>query len=174
MRTSLTWVPVASLVLVLAACGEGQRTDRNEFGPQADADGHVAATETTAQANAAVRKELALDDMAEFEAARRGFVATDEPLITKNAAGEVVWDRPAYDFIDGDAPPSVNPSLWRQAKLNNIHGLFQVTDRIYQVRGYDLSNMSVIEGATGRILVDPLTAVETAEKALALDRKSVV
>ena len=59
-------------------------------------------------------------------------------------------DRPSYDFIKGDAPPSVNPSLWRQAKINNINGLFKVTDRIYQVRGYDLSDMSVIEGDTGR------------------------
>ena len=82
--------------------------------------------------------------------------------------GKTVWDRPAYDFITGEAPASVNPSLWRQAQLNNLNGLFKVTDRIYQVRGYDLSNMSVIEGAAGRILVDPLTSVETAQKALAL------
>ncbi len=80
----------------------------------------------------------------------------------------MVWSRPAYDFIEGDAPASVNPSLWRQAKLNDINGLFEVTDRVYQVRGYDLSNMSVIEGDSGRILVDPLTTVDTSRKALAL------
>ena len=69
-----------------------------------------------------------------------------------------IWDTRAYAFVNGDAPPSVNPSLWRQAKLNGIHGLFEVTDGVYQVRGYDVSNMTLIGGKTGWIVVDPLTS----------------
>ncbi len=83
---------------------------------------------------------------------------------------------PAYDFIkyegdNGGAPASVNPSLWRQAALNNIHGLFKVKEGIYQLRGYDLANMTIIEGDSGWILVDPLTAEETAQKALKFAQK---
>ena len=78
--------------------------------------------------------------------------------------GKLIWNMPAYDFVEGDAPVSVNPSLWRQARLNNIHGLFEVTKGVYQIRGYDLANMSLIEGKTGWIVVDPLTAKETARK----------
>jgi alkyl sulfatase BDS1-like metallo-beta-lactamase superfamily hydrolase len=74
---------------------------------------------------------------------------------------------PSFDFIEGPAPASVNPSLWRQAKLNNIHGLFEVTPGIYQLRGFDLANMTLIEGDTGWIVVDPLTKRETASAALA-------
>jgi alkyl sulfatase BDS1-like metallo-beta-lactamase superfamily hydrolase len=166
-------IGLVSLVLALSACGKQPGMTNQDFGPGADADGHVAATGTTAQANAAVATELALDDTAAFEDATRGFIATDDPLVTKNAAGTVVWDRPSYDFITGTAPPSVNPSLWRQAQLNNTNGLFKVVDGVYQVRGYDVSNMSVIEGTTGRILVDPLTTVDTAAKALALVNRTL-
>jgi len=168
MPKSVASLSVLIVLLALSACEKHQGMTSKDFGPGADADGHLAATSTTANANAAVAAELPLNDTSEFEEARRGFIATDEPLVATNAAGRKVWDRPSYDFIKGDAPPSVNPSLWRQAKLNNINGLFKVTDRVYQVRGYDLSNMSIIEGETGRILVDPLTSVETAKKALAL------
>ena len=86
------------------------------------------------------------------------------------AEGTVIWDMPAYGFVDGEAPESVNPSLWRQARLNNIHGLFEVTKGVYQLRGYDLANMSLIEGQTGWIVVDPLTAEETARAAIAFPR----
>ena len=166
MRKSATWIGLSATLLLLTSCsGPPGKTAAD---PGADADGHVAATQTTARLNAAATADLPLDDQAEFEDARRGFLATDDPLVTTTPDGQVVWNRPAYDFIQGDAPPSVNPSLWRQAKLNGINGLFKVTDRVYQVRGYDLSNMSVIEGDSGRILVDPLTTVDTSRKALAL------
>ena len=168
MRKPSACLGVLMGLLALSACQKPQGMASKDFGPDADAEGHVRATETTASANATVAAELPLNDIAELEDAQRGFIATDDPLITTAVAGKTVWDQPSYDFIKGDAPPSVNPSLWRRAKLNNINGLFKVTDRIYQVRGYDLANMSVIEGDTGRILVDPLTSVETAKKALAL------
>jgi len=151
-----------------ASRNKGNASGKNRFDPEPDADGHIQPTEITAGLNSAVSTELPLDDMTEFEDARRGFIATDEPLLTKTAAGQVVWDRPSYDFVTGHAPPSVNPSLWRQAKLNNLNGLFKVTEGVYQVRGFDLANMSIIEGQSGRILIDPLTTTETAGSALAL------
>ena len=146
----------------LAACGDGGRDPAPE--PGADARGHTAPTEATARANAAVRDELPLADQADFEAARRGLIARDKNLKIRSN-GEVVWDMPAYGFMEGEAPASVNPSLWRQGRLNNIHGLFEVTEGIYQLRGYDLSNMTLIEGETGWIVVDPLTTRETASAA---------
>ncbi len=173
MQTPSIWARVVRGLQSLAS-GSGKRgMGSKNFGPDADADGHVQATDMTARANAAMSARLPLEDGAEFEDALRGFVAKDDPLVTKTAAGQEVWNRPSYDFIEGAAPPSVNPSLWRQAKLNNFNGLFKVTDRIYQVRGYDLANMSIIEGESGRILVDPLTAVETATRALALVNRAL-
>ena len=168
MRSTARRVGILGIALALAACSKQPATTSGHFDPGADADGHVAPSAITARANAAVSTELPLGDTAEFDDARRGFVATDDPLVTTTATGTVVWNRPSYDFITGAAPPSVNPSLWRQAQLNNINGLFKVVDGVYQVRGYDISNMSVIEGATGRILVDPLATVDTSAKALAL------
>jgi alkyl sulfatase BDS1-like metallo-beta-lactamase superfamily hydrolase len=161
---------IAGLWIAIALFGVTACEDRSapESGADVDAAGFSAATSTTAERNAAVAAALPLDDPGDFEAARRGFVAGDDVGTLVGAGERVVWDRRAYDFIDGEAPPSVNPSLWRQAQLNNIDGLFRVTDRVYQVRGFDISNMSVIEGETGRILVDPLTTVETARRALAL------
>ena len=78
-----------------------------------------------------------------------------------------IWDQTAYTFMEDKAPASANPSLWRQARLNNIHGLFRVTKGIYQLRGFDLANMTLIEGEKGWIVVDPLTAKETSARAWA-------
>ena len=163
-------------VLVVAACGP--RSDDRVSGPAptatgVDPDGRVAATQTTARANAAVGEGLPLADSADFDAVNKGFIAKDDPLVIKAADGRVIWDPSSYAFIDGDAPATVNPSLWRQAKLNGVYGLFKVTDGIYQVRGYDISNMSVIETPNGRIIVDPLTARETAASALALVNRTL-
>ncbi len=81
----------------------------------------------------------------------------------------MVWSLKPYGFLsEANAPATVNPSLWRQARLNMQNGLFQVTERIYQVRGFDISNMTIIEGDTGLVLIDPLTAMETARTALDL------
>lgn len=122
-------------------------------------------------AQAAALAALPFDDVDDFAAADRGFIGTlDDPKI-RNDKGEVVWDASTYDFVEGDAPDSVNPSLWRQSKLVAKHGLFEVVPGLYQVRGLDLSVMSVIEGDTGVIVVDPLISVETAAAAMALYRK---
>lgn len=114
---------------------------------------------------------LPFDEDADFADVERGFIATlDDPKIL-DAAGDVVWDASTYDFIDGDAPGSVNPSLWRQSRLVAKHGLFEVVPGLYQVRGLDLSVMSFIEGDAGVIVVDPLISKETAAAAAALYRR---
>jgi alkyl sulfatase BDS1-like metallo-beta-lactamase superfamily hydrolase len=109
-------------------------------------------------------------DWLEKSDARKGFVASPSGLI-KDAQGKVIWDFDAFAFIQGDAPPTVNPSLWRQATLNNQMGLFKVTEGIWQLRGFDLANMTLIQGKTGWIVVDALTAQETSAAALAFARK---
>jgi alkyl sulfatase BDS1-like metallo-beta-lactamase superfamily hydrolase len=98
-------------------------------------------------------------------------VASDPEVVVPGEGGAAVWDTREYGFVAGDAPASVHPSLWRQAKLNGLHGLFQVTEGVYQVRGYDLSNMTLIRGRTGWIVVDPLTSRETGAAAIALARR---
>jgi alkyl sulfatase BDS1-like metallo-beta-lactamase superfamily hydrolase len=135
--------------------------------------GHAssAASPHTKAANHEVAQSLPLSDAQDFNDARRGLVATESSLVISGPDGTRYWDLASYDFVQGDAPATVNPSLWRQAQLNNIHGLFEVVPGIYQVRGYDLSNMTLIQGRTGWILVDPLTTAETASAALALARK---
>ena len=112
------------------------------------------------------------DDRTDFENAERGFVEALDPCIVTDAAGRVVWDLEAYSYLDGDCPDTVNPSLWRQAQLCATQGLFEVTSGIYQVRGLDLSNMTIVEGDTGIIVIDPLISAETAAAALALYRKN--
>jgi alkyl sulfatase BDS1-like metallo-beta-lactamase superfamily hydrolase len=158
---------MAFLVLGLIACGE----QSVEVSADADEQGHSAPSAFTVKANRAVSEALPLADQQDFEDATRGFIGGNEDVVVKNEQGELVWNLPAYDFIQGEAPASVNPSLWRQASLNNIAGLFKVTDRVYQVRGYDLANMSIIEGDSGWIIVDPLTSKETAAAALAMARE---
>jgi alkyl sulfatase BDS1-like metallo-beta-lactamase superfamily hydrolase len=111
------------------------------------------------------------DDDQDFEDARRGFLAALEPGVVRNDAGDVVWDNDVYAFLDEDCPPTANPSLWRQGRLASIQGLFEVVPGIYQVRGLDLSNMTMVEGDTGVIVIDPLISTETAAAALALYRE---
>ncbi|MDH4612364.1 alkyl sulfatase dimerization domain-containing protein [Pseudomonas sp. BN102] len=127
-----------------------------------------AASPATAAANREVLKKLPFDDRADYEAARRGLVAPFEGEI-RNAEGKAVWNTHAYDFLQQkDSPDSVNPSLWRLAQLNANAGLFQVTEGLYQIRGIDLANMTIIEGKDGLIIIDPLYATETAKAGLEL------
>jgi alkyl sulfatase BDS1-like metallo-beta-lactamase superfamily hydrolase len=127
-------------------------------------------TERTASANRAVAMTLPLHDRRDFDDARRGFVTSLDEVIVKATDGRVVWDLEAYGSFDGDAPDSVHPSLWRQAQLNLVHGLFEVVTGVYQVRGLDLSNMTIIEGERGVIVIDPLISAETAAASLRLYR----
>ncbi|MBO6542431.1 MAG: MBL fold metallo-hydrolase [Alphaproteobacteria bacterium] len=129
------------------------------------------ATEATRKAQQATIQQLPEDTGEDFELAHKGFIGTIPDAKVLNEAGHAVWDMSRFDFIKGDAPDTVNPSLWRQAKLNAIHGLFKVTDRLYQVRNFDLSNITFIEGDTGYIVIDPLISAEPAAAALALMRQ---
>jgi alkyl sulfatase BDS1-like metallo-beta-lactamase superfamily hydrolase len=129
------------------------------------------ATEFTKAANAALAAELPFGDTQAYTDVLRNLMVSlpDEVITTTNG---IAWNPQAYSFIPlyAPTPDTVNPSLWRQSQLVNYGGLFQVTDRIYQVRNYDLSNLTIIEGDTGLIIVDPLVSVETARAALDLYR----
>ena len=114
---------------------------------------------------------LDFEDRTDFENAARGFVATLDPVTFSNAEGRVVFDLVPYDFLSGDRVETVHPSLWRQAQLCVTNGLFEVTDGIYQVRGFDLSNMTLVEGDTGVIVIDPLISAECAAAAIQLYRE---
>jgi len=129
------------------------------------------ATHATCCAQAALKEQLPKDSGQDFEDARRGFIATIPDAKVLHEAGHAVWDMSPFDFTQGEAPDTVNPSLWRQAKLNAIHGLFEVTPGIYQVRNFDLSNITFIEGETGYIVIDPLISAEPAAAALKLMRE---
>jgi len=118
-------------------------------------------------------KTLPFNDRADFEDAKRGFIATLLDGTIPGIGDKPAWDTKPYDFLKSDqVPATVNPSLWRQAQLNAINGLFKVTERVYQVRGLDLANLTIIEGDSGLILIDPLLSNETAKAALELYLKS--
>lgn len=158
--------------LSIAACSGGSPDGAIEIESSAiGGDGNSAPSDHTRRLNAEVAESLPLEDPGDFEDAERGLVARESEVVVTGAEGNIVWDTTEYAFEEGPAPASVNPSLWRQAQLNNKHGLYEVADGIYQVRGYDLANMTIIIGDTGWIIVDPLTSVETAEAALALARE---
>jgi alkyl sulfatase BDS1-like metallo-beta-lactamase superfamily hydrolase len=113
---------------------------------------------------------LPWDDTTDFDDADRGFIGSLSPCVIKAADGRVVWDNDVYAFLEGPAPTSVHPSLWRQSMLNAKQGLYEVVPGIYQVRGFDISNISFIEGDTGIIVIDPLVSTEVAAAALDLYR----
>ena len=150
---------VATLAL-LGACGKKAGVG----GASGDA------TPATLAANDLFAKALPLDDAKDFEDAKRGFIAKPGGKILA-ADGSVLKDFDAYGFLAGKAADSVNPSLWRHAQLNANFGLFKVMDGVHQLRGFDIANMTLIEGRTGWIVVDPLTAPESASLALAFARQ---
>jgi len=128
------------------------------------------ATDATKAANAQLLQELPFNDKTSFELAHKGFIAPLPQEAIKGASGNAIWDPAKYGFIKEDvaAPDTVNPSLWRQSQLINISGLFKVTEGLYQVRNYDLSNMTIVEGKEGLTIMDPLISAETAKAALDL------
>jgi alkyl sulfatase BDS1-like metallo-beta-lactamase superfamily hydrolase len=141
------------------------------------------ATPFTAATNAQMYGVLDFSNRQDFDDASRGFIAGLEPpriilndVPALNALGFYAWDLESYQFLNNNptAPPSANPSLWRQEQLNNTNGLFMVIqDKIYQVRSYDLATMSFIKSRTGWIVIDPLMSRETARAGLALFREYV-
>ena len=109
-------------------------------------------------------------DQEEFELARRGLIASEPVVDIRTAEGKTIWEMQSYHFLEPgkSAPDTVHPGLWRHAQRNAIHGLFKVTDHIYQVRGYDVAVITFIAGKTGYIVVDPLVTAETAKAATEL------
>lgn len=118
-------------------------------------------------------KALPFGERADFDDARRGFIATLPDGVISGSSAKPAWDMRPYEFLQKDqVPATVNPSLWRQAQLKAINGLFKVTDRFYQARGLDISNLTIIESDNGLILIDPLLSNETARAALDLYLKN--
>jgi alkyl sulfatase BDS1-like metallo-beta-lactamase superfamily hydrolase len=107
----------------------------------------------------------------DLEEARRGLIAPFDPPVVEDAQGRTVWDLRSYDFLDGEPPSSAHPNLWRQSQLTRIAGLFELAPGFYQLRGFDLSNMHIVEGDEGIVVIDPLISAETAAAALALYRE---
>jgi alkyl sulfatase BDS1-like metallo-beta-lactamase superfamily hydrolase len=128
------------------------------------------ATDATRAANAASAAALPADTEDE-EFASRGFIGTLSKPVIVGPGGKPIWNLGGYDWVTGDAPDTANPSLWRHARLLAKNGLFRVHERIYQVRGFDISNLTVVIGDTGYIVLDPLISVETAHAAMTLVRK---
>lgn len=119
--------------------------------------------------HAATLKALPFSDARDFDEAARGFLGTVENARIASAQGRVVWSLEPYGFLsEAEAPPTVDPSLWRQSRLNMNHGLFEVVPGVYQVRGLDIANMTLIEGDSGVIVVDTLTSIEGARAAMEL------
>lgn len=142
---------IAAAVSVLLACS---------FAPGLAEDALNAekkpATTITEGLNAAVYQQLDFSDEQETEFARRGLIAAPESLIIKAENGMTIWSQDAYDFVReaDDVPSSANPSLWRNTQHNALYGLFKVTDDIYQVRGYDISNITFVRSQHGWIIMD--------------------
>ncbi len=127
----------------------------------------------TAAANEGVYALLDFSDETEREFAERGLIAAPDTLEITGEDGKVVWSQKAYAFLDGadapaDAPDTANPSLWRNAQINHLFGLFEVVDGIYQVRGYDMTNITFVRGDTGWIVFDPLMSCECSRAAFQL------
>ena len=155
---------LAALMLCSCACAEsGLNAEKKP------------ATEITAQKNTEVYQLLDFSDEQESEFASRGFIAAPETLTIQAENGMTIWSQDAYSFVreNETAPDTANPSLWRNTRQNALYGLFQVSDDIYQVRGYDVSNITFVRSAHGWIVMDCASSRYTAAAALELFRSEM-
>ncbi|WP_049728948.1 alkyl/aryl-sulfatase [Dorea sp. D27] len=155
-----------SAAAILTSCqdsGETDTSDNLELNKETKS-----ATKETKAANEAVYALLDFDDTGEQEAAEQGLIAAPEALEVKDKDGKIIWSQKAYAFLEEEAPDTANPSLWQNARNNHLYGLFEVTEGIYQVRGYDMTNITFIKGDTGWIVFDPLMSTECASAAFEL------
>lgn len=180
MKKCILFILIASMLLSLAACsGNNSEPDVSEQKSLAEELGLTketkVATENTIKINSALYTQLDFADTQEAAFATKGLIDAPETLELKDADGHVVWSQSAYGFLEDyeKAPDSVNPSLWENTKNNHAYGLFEVTDGIYQVRGYDMANLTVIESDNGWIVFDPLMSVECTEAAMQLVEKNL-
>ncbi|MCI7301433.1 MAG: alkyl sulfatase dimerization domain-containing protein [Clostridiales Family XIII bacterium] len=157
---------VLTAVLAVSGASCGSQADLSDTSKEASA--------TTKEANGQVYAALDFKDQQEKEFAEKGLIAAPENLELKDETGKVIWSQKAYNFVENkEAPDTVNPSLWRNTQNNHLYGLFKVTDGIYQVRGYDMTNITFIEGKTGWIVFDPLMSTECSKAAMQLVDKEL-
>lgn len=161
--TIAPWRLRAALALMIAAHNAAAAAQDREAPDPA-----TSASTATRAAQAAAGHSLPPEGTRDAVAATRGFLATRTDPMIVNTAGKPVWNLDAYAFVSGPAPDTVHPALWRHMTHLKHHGLFAVAPDVWQVRGFDLANMTIIRGATGWIVIDPLTSVEAAAAALAL------
>ena len=159
------WVKGICLALILLLTAQVCLADETDYALTPQAKG---ASGITAQKNREVYETLDFSDEREMEFAARGLICAPESLELVDAEGKVIWSQDAYAFLEEEAPDTANPSLWRNTRMNHLYGLFEVVEGIYQVRGYDMSNITFIKGDTGWIVFDPLMSVECAQAAKAL------
>lgn len=158
--------PLVTLSILAGICG-CSISPKSTAPESGNADTKEAA-EQTKEHNEQVYALLDFNDKQEKTFAEKGLIAAPDTLELKDETGKIVWSQKAYDFLDADAPDTANPSLWENARNNHLYGLFEVTDGIYQVRGYDMTNITFIEGDTGWIVFDPLMSTECSQAALEL------
>jgi len=166
MKQFITRLLACCALCALAACGSAQSEEGEEM-KHFDAKGKMPSAFTVASQEE-LRKTLPFDDERDFEEAKKGFIAEPDYKQIMAEDGHVAWDMGSYAWLLKDVEyNSIHPSLQRQAILNMAYGLFEVVPgKIYQVRGFDLANISFIRGDTGWIVFDPLTCKETAKAAL--------
>lgn len=166
----LTLISVMELLLFTACAKEIDMV--SELGLTTDS---KEATESTVKVNSAIYDILNFEDDSEYQNAMKGLIDAPEELEIKDANGNIIWSQKAYAFLDNykEAPETVNPSLWENTKNNHVYGLFEVTDGIYQVRGYDMTNMTLVKGDTGWIVFDPLMSIECTQAAMKLVEKNL-
>ena len=164
------------LAAALTACGSPEKSSAPAVSAGTDTGLNTEskpATQYTIDANQQVYALLDFADTTELENANRGFLAAPDTLDLRDEEGRAVWTQDAYAFLDKDAPDTANPSLWRNAQLNHIYGLFEVTDGIYQVRGYDIANITFVRSEHGWIVMDCGSSRYTAEEALKFFRSEM-
>ena len=161
-----------ALMLMISCAYAAENSLSDELGLTTDA---KPASSYTTEINSAVYSLLDFEDTSEYDNAVRGLIDAPEALELTDANGTIVWSQAAYSFLDDyeSAPDTVNPSLWENTRNNHAYGLFKVCEGIYQVRGYDMSNLTVVKGDTGWILFDPLMSVECSMAAMQLIEKNL-
>ncbi len=172
MKKLITLVLVLGILVAMAGCGQNKTDLLAELGLNTQTKD---ATEYTVKVNSALYSQLDFEDTTEYDFATKGLIDAPEALEIKDENGKVVWSQKAYAFVDGytKAPDTVNPSLWENTKNNHAYGLFKVCENIYQVRGYDMANLTLIKGDTGWIIFDPLMSAECSKAAFELVEKNL-
>ena len=169
MKKIIIYGMMACMLLSMTACAD-KTTEVgmvSELGLNAE---QKDATEHTVEVNSAIYSQLDFENSQEAEFAAKGLIAAPESLELKNESGDVIWSQEAYSFLDDydKSPDTVNPALWENTKNNHYYGLFEVKEGIYQVRGYDMANMTFVESENGWIVLDPMMSKECTQAAMQL------